>query len=113
MKVEDRNVLVRIADGRRAVSDVLGDQVLRMTSLGDADDFGHPLAPLRRDAAEIGLVADFVVDVLGISQLFHDLFGHQLFDRGDLLVFARVDFQPRRRTDLLHVVRRIERMDGP
>ena len=62
MKIEDRDGFVGIADERFVVGDVLGDQMfVTERELGVANDFGDVVLPFEGDAAEIGLVADFII----------------------------------------------------
>src|SRR6476619_5022714 len=74
MKVEDRDRGIRVLHLRFVVGDVLRDEVLHAELfLRVHDHVRNVVLPIEGNAAEVGLVANLVIDIIELVQLGNDL----------------------------------------
>jgi hypothetical protein len=50
-------------------------------SFGRQDGIGDVILPLARHAGEVRLIADFVIEIVVVAQLCHDLLYHCILNR--------------------------------
>ena len=77
------------------------------------DGLGDVALPFLGHAAEIGLVADFVVDVVEVLQGLDDPLHHGILHGQQTAVLERVDVGPRNRADAVDVVAGVHRAEVP
>ena len=72
------------------------------------------MLPLHGDAAEIGLIADFVVEAVEVAQLAHDAPDHRLLHcQQSVAAVQRENIGPRAAAQALHVVGGVQRAEIP
>ena len=115
MEIENGNRRVRVFDLRRAVGDVLRDQMpRRQAALGLDDDIGDVVLPRDGHAAEIRLVANLEKDVVEAIQLGDELARERLMNgKQAAMLVERVDRGARDRADAIDVVRGVHRAELP
>ena len=114
VKVEDRHAGVRVVHFPAAVGDVHRDQVPVRKVLFGGDDRVHDLVlPVERHAAEIRLVANFVVQIVVVPQLLDELAGQGDLDLQQVRMLQRVDFFPAAVPHAVDVVRGVHRAGSP
>ncbi len=77
------------------------------------DDARDTVLPGLRHAAEIGLVADFIIDVVEVLQGLDDASHHGLLHGQQVLVPQRIDLGPPDLADAIHVIGGIHRAQLP